>query len=94
MMINDYEEEMITEMMKIEQYLSHCCFIQEEGMELVDDDFLTALNWCVNFMYNFIDIENIDVGSEDENDLNFKLIMNKIEYYQRMEEICKEHKEE
>lgn len=85
---------MIDEMMKIEQFTSHCCFVDEEGMNSVDGDFLTAIALCVNFMYNFIDIQNIESGSEDEDDLNFQLIMNKIEYYQKMEEICKKYKEE
>ena len=61
-------------------------------MPFIDPDFVTALKWCTNFMYNFVDIENIDVGSVDEEDLTFQLIMAKIDYFHHLEEICEKFK--
>lgn len=86
-MLNDYEEEMITEMMKIEQYLSHCCFVNEEGFTYVDKDFVTALEWCSNFMKNtIIDLESDEIVEED---LHYNIVYAKIDYYERLIELCR-----
>lgn len=93
-MLNDYEEEMVDEMMKIEQYMSHYIFAEEDGFYRVDEDFLKALEYCINFMYNFSDIVNIEPLSEDEQDLNVQLILAKISYYKKVKELCEQFKED
>ena len=90
-MLNDYEEEMITEMMKIEQYLSHCCFVNEEGFTSVDEDFVQALEWCDNKKKNtIIDLESDELDIDD--DLHTNIVLCKINYYEELISICKQEK--